>query len=86
MPMPSSDPALSSFCMALGVGLALTPWGCGCRHVRPATALVLPFPEVLLAGQRARGDLGVDLAVVTHHPPQHHGGGSGLCHGEPEAG
>uniref|UniRef100_A0A2K6RTV5 ATP binding cassette subfamily A member 2 n=1 Tax=Rhinopithecus roxellana TaxID=61622 RepID=A0A2K6RTV5_RHIRO len=40
-------------------------------------------PEVLLAGQWADRSLGVELAMGTHPPPQCHGGGPGLCHGEP---
>lgn len=56
------------------------------RHVRAAPALVLPAAEVLLAGQRADGDLGVELALGGRPPPQRHGGGPGLCHGEPAPG
>lgn len=56
------------------------------RHVRAAPALVLPAAEVLLAGQRADGGLGVELALGRRPPPQRHGGGPGLCHGEPALG
>ena len=56
------------------------------RHVRAAPALVLPTAEVLLAGQRADGGMGVELAMGSHPPPQRHGGGSSLCHGEPALG
>uniref|UniRef100_A0A8C9P6X7 ABC-2 type transporter transmembrane domain-containing protein n=1 Tax=Spermophilus dauricus TaxID=99837 RepID=A0A8C9P6X7_SPEDA len=40
-------------------------------------------PEVLLAGQWADRGLGVELALDPCPSPQHHGGGPGLCHGEP---
>lgn len=56
------------------------------RHVRAAPALVLPAAEVLLAGQWADGGVGVELAVGSRPPPQRHGGGPGLCHGEPPLG
>lgn len=56
------------------------------RNVRAPSAVVLSAAEVLLAGKRAHRGLGLVVALVKEDPPERHGGGPGVCHGEQKDG